>query len=84
LVIADLHWQAFKWSGARLEIAISSQVNVAIIGAGIVGLATGLELTSRFPGISLAVIDKNLRLQAISLATTAELSTPESTTNQAA
>jgi L-2-hydroxyglutarate oxidase LhgO len=38
--------------------AISSQVNVAIIGAGIVGLATGLELTHRFPGISLAVIEK--------------------------
>jgi (S)-2-hydroxyglutarate dehydrogenase len=33
-------------------------VKVAIIGAGIVGLATGLELTSRFPGISLAVIEK--------------------------
>ena len=33
-------------------------MNVAIIGAGIVGLATGLELTSRFPGISLAVIEK--------------------------
>jgi L-2-hydroxyglutarate oxidase LhgO len=33
-------------------------VNVAIIGAGIVGLATGLELTHRFPGISLAVIEK--------------------------
>jgi (S)-2-hydroxyglutarate dehydrogenase len=33
-------------------------VEVAIIGAGIVGLATGLELTSRFPGISLAVIEK--------------------------
>jgi len=41
-----------------VEIAISSQVNVAIIGAGIVGLATGLELTHRFPGISLAVIEK--------------------------
>lgn len=38
--------------------AISSQVNVAIIGAGIVGLATGLELTHRFPGISLAIIEK--------------------------
>jgi L-2-hydroxyglutarate oxidase len=33
-------------------------VEVAIIGAGIVGLATGLELTHRFPGISLAVIEK--------------------------
>jgi L-2-hydroxyglutarate oxidase LhgO len=41
-----------------VEPAISSQVNVAIIGAGIVGLATGLELTRRFPGISLAVIEK--------------------------
>jgi L-2-hydroxyglutarate oxidase len=41
-----------------VELAISSQVNVAIIGAGIVGLATGLELTHRFPGISLAVIEK--------------------------
>ncbi len=38
--------------------AISSQVNVVIIGAGIVGLATGLELTSRFPGISLAIVEK--------------------------
>jgi L-2-hydroxyglutarate oxidase LhgO len=43
---------------SRLKIAISSQVGVVIIGAGIVGLATGLELTSRFPGISLAVIEK--------------------------
>jgi L-2-hydroxyglutarate oxidase len=41
-----------------VEIAISSQVDVAIIGAGIVGLATGLELTDRFPGISLALIEK--------------------------
>jgi (S)-2-hydroxyglutarate dehydrogenase len=33
-------------------------VDVAIIGAGIVGLATGLELTNRFPNISLAVFEK--------------------------
>jgi len=31
---------------------------VAIIGGGIVGLATGMELTGRFPGLSLAVIEK--------------------------
>src|SRR5271170_3140318 len=31
---------------------------VAIIGGGIVGLATGLELTRRLPGISLAIIEK--------------------------
>jgi L-2-hydroxyglutarate oxidase LhgO len=41
-----------------VKIAISSPVQVAIIGAGIVGLATGLELTSRFRGISLAIIEK--------------------------
>jgi (S)-2-hydroxyglutarate dehydrogenase len=45
-------------AGASLEIAISSQIEVVIIGAGIVGLATGLELTSRFPGISLAIVEK--------------------------
>jgi L-2-hydroxyglutarate oxidase LhgO len=41
-----------------LKIDISAHVDVAIIGAGIVGLATALELTNRFPGISLAVIEK--------------------------
>ena len=35
---------------------------VAIIGGGIVGLATGLELTRRFPGISLAIIEKERTL----------------------
>jgi len=35
-----------------------SSFDVAIIGAGIVGLATGLELCTRFPNISVAVIDK--------------------------
>jgi L-2-hydroxyglutarate oxidase len=33
-------------------------VDVAIVGAGIVGLATGLEFTRRFPGASLAVLEK--------------------------
>ncbi len=37
---------------------MSSRIHVAIIGGGIVGLATGLELIRRFPGISLAVIEK--------------------------
>ncbi len=31
---------------------------IAIIGGGIVGLATGLEFTARFPGTSLAIIEK--------------------------
>jgi (S)-2-hydroxyglutarate dehydrogenase len=35
-----------------------SKTEVAIVGAGIVGLAIGLELTRRFPGISLEIIEK--------------------------
>jgi len=35
---------------------------IAIIGGGIVGLATGLEFTKRFPGISLAIIEKESAL----------------------
>jgi L-2-hydroxyglutarate oxidase len=36
----------------------STLVSVAIVGAGIVGLATGMELIARFPGLSLVVIEK--------------------------
>jgi (S)-2-hydroxyglutarate dehydrogenase len=37
---------------------MSSNIQFAIIGGGIVGLATGLELTNRFPGVRLVVIEK--------------------------
>lgn len=37
-------------------------MQVAIIGAGIVGLATGLELVKRFPRISLIVLDKESKV----------------------
>jgi len=37
---------------------LPSQVGVAIIGAGIVGLAIALEITSRFPGKSVVVLEK--------------------------
>jgi (S)-2-hydroxyglutarate dehydrogenase len=37
---------------------MSSCVNVAIIGGGIVGLATGMEILDRFPAVSLTVIEK--------------------------
>jgi L-2-hydroxyglutarate oxidase LhgO len=37
---------------------MSYQGQIAIIGGGIVGLATGLELTSRFPGVQVVVIEK--------------------------
>jgi L-2-hydroxyglutarate oxidase LhgO len=39
-----------------------SKPSIAIIGGGIVGLATGLEFTQRFPGISLAIIEKESAL----------------------
>jgi len=35
-----------------------SKPSIAIIGGGIVGLATGLELVRRYPGFSLAIIEK--------------------------
>ena len=41
-----------------------SAVNVAIIGGGIVGLATGLEILKRFPWVSLAVIEKEAAVAA--------------------
>jgi (S)-2-hydroxyglutarate dehydrogenase len=41
-----------------------SWIDVAIIGGGIVGLATGLEILSRFPGVSLAVIEKESEVAA--------------------
>lgn len=43
---------------------MATQMDVAIIGGGIVGLATGLELTTRFPDISLAIIEKESALAA--------------------
>lgn len=42
----------------------SISYDVVIIGAGIIGLATGLELRTRFSGISLAVIDKERTIAA--------------------
>ena len=41
-----------------------SRVNVAIIGGGIVGLATGLEILRRFPRVSLTVIEKETKVAA--------------------
>ena len=43
---------------------MGSKVNIAIIGGGIVGLATGLELISRFPSFSLAIIEKEDKIAA--------------------
>lgn len=38
--------------------------DLIIIGAGVVGLATGMEVVQRFPGISLAVLEKETTVAA--------------------
>ena len=40
------------------------KVSIVIIGAGIIGLATALELTIRYPGISLVVLEKEATVAA--------------------
>jgi L-2-hydroxyglutarate oxidase len=45
-------------TAAPTNLSMSSPVQIAIIGGGIVGLATGLELATRFPGIRLVIIEK--------------------------
>ncbi len=49
---------------ATIPSIMSSRVNVAIIGGGIVGLATGLEILGRFPSVSLAVLEKESEVAA--------------------
>lgn len=46
------------------KIVTSSSVDVAIIGAGIVGLATGLEIVSRFPEARVAIVEKEATVAA--------------------
>ena len=46
----------FRWRSTVISSSLS--YDVVIIGAGIVGLATGLELCTRFPNILLAIVDK--------------------------
>src|SRR5215472_13251250 len=41
-----------------------ARVDVAIIGGGIVGLATGLEILSRFSGTTLAIVEKEPKVAA--------------------
>src|SRR5271169_5979672 len=40
------------------------ETDLVIIGAGIVGLATALEITQRFPGMDLVVVEKEDRVAA--------------------
>jgi (S)-2-hydroxyglutarate dehydrogenase len=47
-----------KLSSQRADATMPDSIDVAIIGGGIVGLATGLELITRFPRLSIAVIEK--------------------------
>ena len=40
------------------------ETDLLIIGAGIVGLATALEITQRFPGMNLLIVEKEDRVAA--------------------
>jgi (S)-2-hydroxyglutarate dehydrogenase len=52
--------------GTRIDQArwVTSLKSVGVVGAGIVGLAVARELTSRFPGISVTVLEKEDRVAA--------------------
>ena len=41
---------------------MTRQFDVSIVGGGIIGLATGLEMTQRLPGVRLAIVEKEDRL----------------------
>ncbi len=43
---------------------MTTQFDITIIGGGIVGLATALEITQRWPSLKLAVLEKEDRLAA--------------------
>ena len=49
--------------GSR-SISETSNYDVLILGAGIVGLAAGLELCTRFPRLSIAILDKEQMVAA--------------------
>src|SRR5581483_9001743 len=48
----------------RGETAAMNRVDVAVVGGGIVGLATAYQLTRRFPGVRVVVLEKEADLAA--------------------
>ena len=46
------------------EVTFNPKVDLAVIGAGLVGLATALEFTKRVPGASLVVLEKEVKVAA--------------------
>jgi len=47
-----------------MKALLSTDLDVLIVGAGIVGLATAWKLISRYPRLSLAVLDKETKVAA--------------------
>ena len=66
--------------GGEAVETLVTEFDVAIIGGGIVGLATAIELAERAPGRRLAVLEKEPHLAAINRDGTAASSTPVSIT----
>jgi len=49
-----------KHSEKKIQVR-SNKYDVVVIGAGIIGLSTAMNLLERFPKIKLAVIEKNVK-----------------------
>lgn len=47
---------------SRLGVPVSETCDIAIIGGGLVGLATGYRLTNLLPGLRLAIVEKETEL----------------------
>ena len=61
-----------------------SSCDIAVVGAGLVGLATAWQLARRQPGLRITVVEAEARSPSIRAAITRESSTPASTTRPAA
>ncbi len=59
----------------RLPAMVENTFDLIVIGGGIVGLATAMEVTRRFPALRLAVLEKEARLAAHQSGQTAASST---------
>lgn len=58
------HPRDFPSPAPRGYAALVARADVAVVGGGIVGLATARSLVSRVPGVSIVVLDKETRLAA--------------------